>query len=608
VSQLRERVARLSAREEGWVVVTAIVLMVIMLGVGLAVLATADTQSQQSRRERARESSFNLAEGLMQAESVVLQTNWPTQAPCAGNTSGCGYTWSTAAPDTCTQATAAGNPLQCPNPSSLVGSSGAFSNVDQSLAGTTWKVQVRDDPGVCLPNPPAGYVAFYNGCQIPTYYRGLCPPPNELDATKCWPATSPHTYSTNPTEAPGVDQKNCTDASNNPVVCTWDANGNNQLWVRVDATVNGRTRSMVALLHLEDFPVSINSKDAVNAGAVNFGNSGNKHIVDATNSQIVTRCIPSDNYGGSPSTGNQLKTTLLADVGANVNTITIPASATGFSTLSSGDVLALGADSMAQPPYELLVIQSNTVAGATRTITFTRTTQYAHTASAGSNKVELAPAPVANNPNRGNNCESWISPPARGQNGADKSQLDSPWNYRSDPTYPNFLDDGSYAAVVSGLKAWTTCPTSWGGNIYIKTLPAGTQCQLPAGTINSAAAPHFIFVEDQTGGCGTQPELVLRSNTVYYGVIYFRNKQNCGFDQTILQLTAGAQLQGGIAVDGWARVEIGNASNTSNCAVQGGGGAYCPTVKFDPVPFGQVAATGAAGLVQNTWRELAPGQ
>src|SRR5205823_1158675 len=125
--------------EEGWVVVTAIILMTIMLGVGLAVLATADTQSGQARVERTRESSFNLAEGLLAAESVVLQNNWPATAPCATNPVGCGYAWSAAAPDTCTQATAGTNQNQCPDPAKLVGTNGAFSNVDQVRAGTTWR-------------------------------------------------------------------------------------------------------------------------------------------------------------------------------------------------------------------------------------------------------------------------------------------------------------------------------------------------------------------------------------------------------------------------------------------------------------------------------------
>jgi Tfp pilus assembly protein PilX len=600
------------SREEGWVVVTAIILMTIMLGVGLAVLASADTQSGQSRLDRARESSFNLAEGLMQAESVVLQNNWPNAVPCATNDFGCGYT----APDTCTQATAASNPKQCPDPAKLVGSSGAFSNVDQSLGSTTWKIQVRDDVGAgCLSNPPSGYQPFYSNCQIPTYYKDLCPPPNQADATKCWPATAPHTYSTNPNEAPGADQPLCRNASNAPVVCTWDANDNKQLWVRVDTTVDGRRRSMVALLRLEEFPIALNSTDAVNGGAVNFANNGNKHIVDATNSQIVVRCIPSDNFNGAPTSGSQLKTTV-ADV-AGGNQVTIPAAGNGVGGLPSGTVLALGADSGTQPPYELLIVDTISAPSgspAVRTITFKSPIKYAHRASDGSNKLELAPA--ATNANPPNNCESWTSPPAPGDNGntADKHQLDAPWNYRSDPSYPNFMSTTAFNGVVNGLRAWTAadgCPTNWSGtNVYIKSIATNTTCTVPGGTINSPSDPHFIFV-DSNGGCSV-PALKLSSNTVFYGVIYMRNLDHCTFNQTVLQIAAGGQIKGGVAVDGNAKVDIGNASNSTNCTITGGdpltGEIYCPTIKFDLVAFDSVAASGAAGLVQNTWRELAPGQ
>jgi Tfp pilus assembly protein PilX len=608
-----KQVLRHPSSEDGWVVVTAIALMAIMLGVGLAVLATADTQSSESRRERVRESAFNLAEGLMQAESVVLQNNWPIGPPCATNDFGCGYRWTSTDDNACTQLTATSAPNQCPDASRLVGNNGAFSNVDQSLSDTTWNVQVRDDLGVCLSNPPNGYSAFYNSCQIPTYYKGLCPPPNENDATKCWPATAPHTYATNPNEAPGVDQKLCTDSSGAAVVCTWDANGNDQLWVRISATANGKTRSMVALLHLEQFPVTLNSKDAVNGGAINFSNNGNKHIVDATGSQIVARCVPTDNFNGSPTTGKQLKTTM-SDVttGNTTATITIPANSdtAGFANLQKGTVLALGADSGVVPPYELLEVDSvGAESGGVRTIQFKSKVQFPHNAIDGSNIVELAPAATNANPTP-NNCESWTSPLAPTQNGADKHQLDAPQNYKSDPNYPDFLDDATLPGIIAGLKHWTTCPTSWIGNIYIESLPAGTTCTIPNGTFNTSAKPHFIIVDGLSPTTCSVPALKLSGNTTYYGIIYMRNSQNCGFGQTIVEIAAGGQIQGGVAVDGLAKVDIGNASNSGNCAVTGGSGTdvYCPTIKFDPVAFGSIAASGAAGLVQNTWRELAPGQ
>jgi hypothetical protein len=49
-------------------------------------------------------------------------------------------------------------------------------------------------------------------------------------------------------------------------------------------------------------------------------------------------------------------------------------------------------------------------------------------------------------------------------------------------------------------------------------------------------------------------------------------------------------------VDGFGRVQIGQASGNE------------PSVFFTPAAFQNFSATGAAGLIQNTWRELDPNQ
>ena len=60
------------AEERGNVLVTAILLMAIMLSVGIAVASTVDTQTTQSRKERERESTFNLAEAALSAQTFIL--------------------------------------------------------------------------------------------------------------------------------------------------------------------------------------------------------------------------------------------------------------------------------------------------------------------------------------------------------------------------------------------------------------------------------------------------------------------------------------------------------------------------------------------------------
>ena len=58
--------------ERGNVLVTAILLMSVMLSVGLAVASTVDTQTGQARQERERESTFNLAEAALSAQTFIL--------------------------------------------------------------------------------------------------------------------------------------------------------------------------------------------------------------------------------------------------------------------------------------------------------------------------------------------------------------------------------------------------------------------------------------------------------------------------------------------------------------------------------------------------------
>lgn len=59
-------------REDGWVLIPGMVLLVLMLGLGLAVLAIVDTQSSASSRERADNVTFNTAEGVARSAALVL--------------------------------------------------------------------------------------------------------------------------------------------------------------------------------------------------------------------------------------------------------------------------------------------------------------------------------------------------------------------------------------------------------------------------------------------------------------------------------------------------------------------------------------------------------
>jgi Tfp pilus assembly protein PilX len=114
-------------REEGWVVVTAVIVMSLMMGIGLATYSTVDTQQAQSRVERERDSSFNLSESALYAEAFILGQDWPTAA--------------NPYPQDCTETQTVRG---CPAPSELENAVDSAALPDLS-SGAQWTISVRDN-------------------------------------------------------------------------------------------------------------------------------------------------------------------------------------------------------------------------------------------------------------------------------------------------------------------------------------------------------------------------------------------------------------------------------------------------------------------------------
>jgi Tfp pilus assembly protein PilX len=114
--------------EGGWIMVTSMAVLFIILTLGLVALRTVDTQTHQSSHESAGEASFNLAESALDAETSQLDNKWPSTTPG----------WNTA----CNNQTASAT-TGCPGPS-------LTSNFNSTYAGSqfrtpVWQVQVFDD-------------------------------------------------------------------------------------------------------------------------------------------------------------------------------------------------------------------------------------------------------------------------------------------------------------------------------------------------------------------------------------------------------------------------------------------------------------------------------
>ena len=117
--------ARLS-QEQGWGLVSSILVLGILVSLSLPLLSLVDTQQVQSAHERRSESSFNLAEAALDASVFVLGKDWPARATGA-------Y------PSSCTDASTS---LNCPSPDLLTRT---YTGGDYTNRG--WTVQIRDDTG-----------------------------------------------------------------------------------------------------------------------------------------------------------------------------------------------------------------------------------------------------------------------------------------------------------------------------------------------------------------------------------------------------------------------------------------------------------------------------
>jgi hypothetical protein len=201
-------------REEGNVLVIAVMMMTLMLTLGTTALSTVDTQTDVVKKERQHESTFNFAEGVLHAQTYVL-ARLGTGSP--GNEF----------PDNCDQASV--EPL-CPDDTRIETN---FDPAVQSDYATpaSWRTQVRD-------NPDGDF------------------------------------YSSSAVEA----------------APKYDANDDKQLWVKAEATVRGRTRTIVALIKVEFRSVSF-PRYALAGGWFETSNNGRKVIVDSEGSLgVAVRC------------------------------------------------------------------------------------------------------------------------------------------------------------------------------------------------------------------------------------------------------------------------------------------------------------------------------
>ena len=71
--------------EDGWVLVTAVICLALMLTITLASFSLVDTGQTRSREQRERETSLNVAEGALYSQGFTLAQRWPGNSGGAPN-------------------------------------------------------------------------------------------------------------------------------------------------------------------------------------------------------------------------------------------------------------------------------------------------------------------------------------------------------------------------------------------------------------------------------------------------------------------------------------------------------------------------------------------
>ena len=227
-------------REDGSILVIALILTGVLLAIGLASFAFVDAGQRRAKEQRTRETSLNLTEGVLYAQGFALAQVWPGNATAAAQI-----------PTVCTSAAVQ---TLCPDPNTLAAgnssspASANFTNVD-SKANVSWTTHIRDNGG------PLSDAFVYS----------------QVDASQS--GTNVQTGAAYTCAAP----------------CKWDANGDLKMWVQARAVIAGQPRNVVALLKRERFSEPF-PRNGVTAGSLATTNSGNKTIIDSTGSQVVVRC------------------------------------------------------------------------------------------------------------------------------------------------------------------------------------------------------------------------------------------------------------------------------------------------------------------------------
>ncbi len=197
--------------QDGSALITALMVMLVMLPIGMALLAIVDTQARNSGTERTSDRAFNLADSAMTSAAFNLgRISWPTSVESAPSNAG-----PVGAAGTCGANSYGATLGAATNPGSATASLQPNLNAsydDSAYTGATWQINVCDDD---VAHP--GSTVWNDGLLAGS---------------------------------------------------TFDANNNQRMWVRSEARVGDKRRVIASLVKVQQAP-ALSSKFGLIAGRMN---------------------------------------------------------------------------------------------------------------------------------------------------------------------------------------------------------------------------------------------------------------------------------------------------------------------------------------------------
>jgi Tfp pilus assembly protein PilX len=246
--------------EQGSALMMAVIMLFVVLGLGTALIMTANAQHTDAANQQSGENSYSMAEAALNAQIYALSVTWPTanNGPGTSSTNNYGY------PSSCNTSNAGTS--YCPSSSDLA----AYPSNTQS-----------------------------------------CPTGTPGDAWTPSPTRSAWTTYVRDGGAAGSSQQNlfndATEKAAVPYNSSFTTAGTNYVWVRAVGTVNCKTSVVVAEVSMQTLSL-IFPKDVLNANGFTTTNNGNKTILNTADqsggasSQISVRCGGTSYTPPPPST------------------------------------------------------------------------------------------------------------------------------------------------------------------------------------------------------------------------------------------------------------------------------------------------------------------